>query len=785
MKKTSLILLLFLLSALLCGAQGRKVILSGYVRDAASGEPLAQAVVYTPDKKYGVATDGNGFYSLSLPAGTQTILCTYYGYKTANVALSLKDAHKSLDFNLEENQDELEAAKIFSSSKSAEIKLPQMGLQRVDGAMIRQLPAMMGEVDIIRVIQMMPGVQAPSEGSTGFSVRGGGLDQNLILLDGAPIYNCGHFLGFLSMFNGDAIRGADLYKGDFPSLYGGRISSVLDISTKDGNNQSFSGNASVGLISSKLLIEGPIVPGKLSFLLAGRRTYLELFKPLLKKRIPENTRIYFYDVNAKLSWTADEKNRFYLSAFSGKDVNALGLEELQLDEALFAFANHTQSLRWNHVWSPKLTSDVIVYNSLYKNDLGIDKEDSSFDIHQSIRETGFKAGWTWFLGEHNTLKGGFQAAWLKLEPGHTIPRDENSLIQEVEMAGNTAFQPSFYLQNEQKLGRLSLRYGLRYSLFTSMGPTEQQYFDPETHELTETRSFKKGERIKTYWGLEPRVSVSFPFTDDFSVKAAYARTFQYLQQTRTSITGSPVDAWFTASPNVKPQRCDMYSLGFHWLLARQALDLSLEGFWKDCRNTLDFRDNAGIVLLNPEREGLLRTGTSSSFGTELMLKYDFDRWNGWLAYTWSRTRYKIPEINDGVAYPSPLNHEHSVNFVLACDITRQLSASTEWVYYSGAPTTYPVGRFEYMGRWMRLYSTRNADRMPDYHRLDLSLSWRTARRLEGKRWGAEWTLSLYNAYARHNAWAVSFHYNRDNDTPEAQMTWLFTIIPSLSCNVKF
>ena len=785
MTRRSLILLLFLLCSVLSGAQGRKIVLSGYVRDAANGEPLAQAVVYTPDKKYGVATDGNGYYSLSLPEGTQSILCSYYGYKTIRAAISLKAAQKSLDFNMEENQDELEAAKIFSSSKRTEIKLPQMGLQRVDGALIRQLPAMMGEVDIIRVIQMMPGVQAPSEGSTGFSVRGGGLDQNLILLDGAPIYNCGHFMGFLSMFNGDAIRGADLYKGDFPAQYGGRLSSVLDISTKDGNNQTFSGNASIGLISSKLLLEGPIVPGKLSFLLAGRRTYLELFKPLLKNRIPENTRIFFYDANARLTWTANEKNRFYLSAFSGKDVNALGLEELQLDEALFAFANHTQSLRWNRIWTPRLTSDLTVYHSLYKNDLGVEKESTSFDFHQSIRECGFKAGWTWFLGENNTLKGGMQAAWLSLEPGHTIPRDDDSLIQEIEMPGNKAFLPSFYLQNEQKAGRLSLRYGLRLSLFSSLGPTEQKYFDPETHELTQTRDFRKGERIQTYWGLEPRVSASFPFTDDFSVKAAWSRTFQYLQQTRTSITGSPVDAWFTASPNIKPQRCDMYSLGFHLLMASQAVDLSLEGFWKDYRHTLDFKDNAGIVLFEPNREGLLREGTSHAFGTELMLKYDFDRWNGWLAYTWSKTRYKIPEINDGVAYPSPLNHEHSVNFVLTCDITRQLCASTEWVFYSGSPTTYPVSRFEYMGRWMRLYSTRNADRMPDYHRLDLSLSWRTARRMEGKRWGAEWTLSLYNAYARHNAWAVNFHYNRDNETPEAQMTYLFTIIPSLSCNVKF
>ena len=776
--------LVFLFLAVCAGAQTRKAVISGYVRDAETGEPLPQAVIFLEDKKTGVAADGVGFYSLNVPVGKHTIYCSFFGYETDEMPVDVKQATR-LDFHLKLDRNELEASTVFSRSKREEIKLPQMGLERVDAGLVKRMPNLMGEADIIRVIQMMPGVQTPSEGSTGFSVRGGGVDQNLILVDGAPIYNCGHFLGFLSMFNGDAVRGADLYKGDFPASYGGRISSVLDISTKDGNNRAFGGNASIGLITSKLFLEGPIVPGKLSFMLAGRRTYLDLFFPMLGDNISDKTQMYFYDLNAKLSWVAGEKDRVYLSAFSGKDVFGFEMEEFNLAEMVFGFANHTQSLRWNHVYSPKLTSDVILYNSLYRNDIGTEMDSADFDTRQEIRETGLKAGWTWYANGNNTVKAGVQLARFGVMPGHTKPRNDESMVKEVRIPDNYAIQPSAYLQNEQKLGRLTLRYGLRYSNFITMGPTEQKYFDPETHELTETVDVEKGEVIKTFSGWEPRISASLPLTEDFSLKGAWVRSYQYLQQSRISITGSPVDAWFTASPNVEPQRSDQYSFGVNALLAGQALQLSLEGFYKDNRNTMDFMDNPGLVLADPDREGLLRFGTSWSYGTELMLKYEFARWNGWLAYTWSRAWYKIPELNDGNPYPSPINHEHAVNFVLSYDLTKRWSAATEWVFYSGSPTTYPVGRYEYMGRWVPVYSSRNEDRLPDYHRMDLSLTYRTARRVAGKRWSTEWNLSLYNAYSRHNAWSVAFSYNREEEQAQALKVYLFTIIPSLSCNIQF
>lgn len=783
--KKYILLGIFLFCSVMALAQGRSITISGHVRDAKSGEPMTQAIIYTEDKKTGVAADVNGFYSLSIPAGKQKIYCAYFGYKTEEAKVEDVSGSLILDFLLQPDPDMLEAATIFSHPNREEIKLPQMGLQRVDASLVRQLPAMMGEADIIRIIQMMPGVQSPSEGSTGFSVRGGGLDQNLILLDGAPIYNCGHFLGFLSMFNGDVIRGADLYKGDFPASYGGRLSSVLDISTKDGNNQKFGGNASIGLISSKLFLEGPIVPGKLSFMLAGRRTYLELFLPLAKGSIPEGTNLYFYDLNGKISWKASEKDHIFLSAFSGQDLLALKIEEFGLGLSTFVFANHTQSLRWNHIYSPKLTSDIIVYNTLYRNNMSFDLESAEFDFYQAIRETGFRAGWTWYPDKNNTMKAGIQTAWFNIEPGVSVPSKETSYIHEVHIPEYRAILPALYIQNEQKLGPLSLRYGLRFAWFTRLGPTEQRYYDPETHELIIARNMGRGYIIKRYGGLEPRFSASLSITDDLSAKVSYNRSYQYLQQARVSITGSPIDAWFAASPNLKPQRTDMFSLGLDALVAKQAVRLSLEGFYKYNKNTMDFIDNPGLVIDDVNAEGLLRTGTSRAYGVEAMIKYDFSRWNGWLSYTWSNCMYHIPEINDGVPYQSPLNHEHAVNFVLTYDFSKQLSASTEWVFYSGAPTTYPIGRYQFMDRWVRIYSTRNTDRMPDYHRLDLSLTWRTKRRVADKPWSAEWNLSIYNAYARHNAWSIGFHYDALTQRAQAEKTYLFTILPSISCNIKF
>ena len=774
---------LLLLSAVLPAA-GQKVVLSGYVKEASSGEPLIGAVVFTADLSAGVSTNNYGFYSLQIDRKEQVIKCSYAGYVTAEVKINPKASLK-YDFELEEDHVMLEAAKVFSKSKREQLTLPQLGMETVSGDVIRKLPALMGEADIIRVIQMMPGVQTPSEGSTGFSVRGGGIDQNLVLMDGAPLYNSGHFLGFMSMFNGDVVKSAQLYKGDFPANFGGRLSSVLDVSTRDGNNSQFKGDFSIGLITSKLAIEGPIVKNKLSFMLAARRTYMDIFFPLFGEKIPKNTQMYFYDLNGKISWVAGEKDRVYLSAFSGKDVFGMSMEDFDLDLMKFSFANNTQTLHWSHEFSPKVFFNTSLYNSRYKAGLDCDMTSTSFDYQTGIGETGLKAGITWYINPNNTVKAGVQAAYFRMDPGDVNPSDEESIVQALHMPQSYGVMPSVYAQNEQKIGKLTLRYGFRLSSFSTLGEADQRYYDPKTHEPTKTVHFDKGKPIKTDIGFEPRISASLSVSPDFSLKAAYSRSFQYIQQVPISISGNPVDAWFMASPNIEPQCSDQFSAGLNALFVNQALELSAEVFYKNNKNTMDFKENPGFVFDDAEREKLLRFGTSYSFGTELMLRYDFDRFGGWVSYTWSRAIYDIPELNGGRPYRSPLNHEHSINFVLSYDFNRRVSASADWVFYSGAPTTFPNGRFVYGGSYANIYSYRNEDSLPDYHRMDLSLTLKSKRRAEGKPWGSEWSFSFYNAYSRHNAWSLAFLYSKREERPLAMKVYLFTIIPSVSYNVYF
>ena len=780
--KIALLLLALMAGALPAAAQ--KAVLSGYVKEASSGEPLIGAVVFTEDLSSGVSTNNFGFYSLQVERKPQVIKCSYAGYVTAEITIDPKGSLKH-DFELEEDRQTLEAAKVFSKSKREQLTLPQLGKETVTGDIIRKLPALMGEADVIRVIQMMPGVQTPSEGSTGFSVRGGGIDQNLVLMDGAPLYNSGHFLGFMSMFNGDAVKNAQLYKGDFPATFGGRLSSVLDVATRDGNNNEYKGNLSIGLITSRAAIEGPIVKDKLSFMLAGRRTYMDLFFPLFGDAIPKNTQMYFYDLNAKLSWVAGPKDRVYLSAFSGKDVFGMSMQEFDLDLMRFSFANNTQTLHWSHEISPKVFFNTSLYNSRYNAGMDCDMTSTSFDYMMAIRETGLRAGVTWYINPSNTVQAGVNAAYFQMDPGDVNPTDAESIVQALHMPQSYGVMPALYAQNEQKIGKLTVRYGFRLTSFSTLGEAVQRYYDPVSHEMTKMRYFPVLKPIKTYWGLEPRVSASLSVTPDFSLKAAYSRSFQYIQQVPISISGSPVDAWFMSSPNILPQCSDQFSAGMNALFADQALELSLEAFYKNNKNTMDFKENPGFVFDDVDREGLLRFGKSWSFGTELMLRYDFDRLGGWLSYTWSRAMYDIPELNGGNPYRSPLNHDHAVNFVLSYDISRRVELSSDWVFYSGAPTTFPTGRFSYGGSYTSIYAHRNEDSMPNYHRMDLSLTLKSRRRAEGKPWGSEWNFSFYNVYSRHNAWSVAFLYSRKEDRPMAMKVYLFTIIPSVSYNVYF
>ena len=773
-----------LLLSIASRAAAATFVVSGYVRDASTGEAVIGATVYPSDKSTGCSTNDFGFYSLTLDRREWTIVCSCVGY--ADLTLTAKPSAGGalrLDFDLTEDSRMLESAKVFSHSKKDDLRLPQMGAQSVDVVTLKKLPTIMGEKDIIRVIQMMPGVQAASEGATGYSVRGGSVDQNLILLDGAPVYDAGHFLGFVSMFNGDVVKNAQLYKGDFPARFGGRTASVLEIGTTDGNMSNFGGEASVGLLTSKICLSGPIAKDKLSFVLAARRSYLDMFFPLFSG-IPEGTKLSFYDANAKLTWILNDRNRLYLSAFIGNDRFGMGLEDLGLHGLVMNYSNNSQSLRWSHVFGPRLVSNMILYNAMNPGGIDCEMDECDFTWRRKLRDTGIRYNFTWHANAANKMEFGVEAAYYNLNPSETHPMGE-SIVQDVVSPTTHAVSPAVYVQNEQKIGDLTLRYGLRFSSFSAIGETEQLYYDPETHERTDSVHFGPGEIIQTYYGLDPRVSASYAFSDDMSVKASYARTHQNIVKTAGAVTVGVTDIWFASSPNIKPEISDQVSVGLNRNILDDAVELSAEGFYRYNRNTRDFCDNPGIVVIEADKEGLLRFGESWAYGLELMARYEFARINGWVGYSWSKAMYRIDGINDGNPYRSPINHEHAVNFVCTWDISRRVSLSGTWLFYSGAPTTFPVARFNYQGTTVPVYSSRNEDSMPDYHRADISLVLRSRKRVEGQRWSGEWDFSVYNLYNRHNAWTISTGYNKEEGRMDARLTYLFPILPSVSYNIKF
>ena len=770
-----------LLAATWCqsSAQSVRRTVSGYVKDAETGEMMIGALVNAVGSTKGAITNTYGFYSLELPAGDYSLAYSMLGYVSDTLSVSLKDNLRR-DVSLKESSMTLQSSTVTAISKKEKLIRPETGLVNLSGDFIKKVPVLFGETDIIKVIQMMPGVQAPSEGSTGFSVRGGGVDQNLVLMDEAPVYNAGHFMGFFSVFNNDAVKTADLYKGDVSAKYGGRLSSLLDVHTIDGNMQEFGGSLSVGLISSKVLLEGPIVKDKASFMVAARRTYIDCFFPLFRKL--KGDRLYFYDINAKANWIINDNNRLYLSIFSGEDVFAMKNSKVVDIDTDISFANNTQSLRLNHVFSPKLFANFTLLNSFY--DFGTLLEYSATDINFSsnLQNHGVKTDFSWFVNPDNTISFGLEGWYYNISPAEFRPQTEG-IFGEYTYPVSHAVSPDLYIQNEQRITpAINVRYGVRLSTFATVGEYTQRYYGAD-HTLESTRDFAKGEVIESHHALEPRLSASFSLGPSMSVKAAYSRNRQYIQQAIYSISGSPFDIWFPTSPNTKPQISDQYTVGVFKNFFDDAVETSVELFYKDNMNTIDFKDHPN-VLMNEDMEAELRTGSSYAFGAELMVKYEKDKLNGWVSYTWSKARYEIPEINGGKPYDSPMNHRHSISAVATYDFTRRLSASADWIYYSGAPTTFPSGVYEVGGSRIPLYSERNSDHFPDYHRLDLSVTLQGGRVPAGERWHGEWNFSVYNAYSRHNAWALDFHYDDEGEIA-AQKFYLFTAIPSISYTLTF
>ncbi|MFZ4705182.1 MAG: TonB-dependent receptor [Bacteroidales bacterium] len=751
--------------------------ISGYVKDRNTGEALIGATIYVRSLKTGTTTNLYGFYSFSLPADNYQLEFTFLGYASKEVKVELSQ-NVTLNAELGLRQEELSEVVITGQRNDDNVKKTEMSVVKMDIKAINRIPAFFGEVDLIKAIQLLPGVMTTSEGATGFSVRGGGPDQNLILLDEAVVYNASHLLGFFSVFNNDAIKDVTLYKGDIPVSSGGRLSSLLDVRMKDGNSRKFSGTGGVGLISSRLTLEGPIVNDNTSFIVAGRRTYADLFLPLARNKDVRDNTLYFYDFNAKASHRFDDNNRIFVSGYFGRDI-------FKNQFARMSLGNQTATLRWNHLFSKKLFTNFSLIYSKYDYSLGTPAgEANAFLWTSDLSDYSAKADFTWFLSPSSTVKFGVSSTYHEFYPGTAKGVGDNTLISEFKMPGSFALEDGIYFSNEHKIsGRLTLKYGIRLSVFQNVGPATLYNYN-DLFQASDSTVYGKGSFFHTYAAPEPRVGVNFAIDETSSVKASYSRTAQFVHLAQNSTAGTPLDIWFPSSPNVKPSLADQVAFGYFRNFSKNKIETSVEVYYKQMSNVIDFKDHAQL-LLNRKLDGELRLGKAWSYGIEMMVKLPEGRLNGWVSYTLSASKRKIPLINNGMTYAAPYDKPHNISLVFNYEITRRFIISANWVYATGLPVTFPVGRAEIGNKIIPIYSDRNAYRLPAYHRLDVAAILK-GKNKKGRRWHGEWNFSVYNAYARKNTWTLNFV--QDNENPNvtyAEKTYLFSLIPSVTYNFTF
>lgn len=771
----TILAILFLVPAHLAG-QGR-VTISGYVRDAGTGEELIGANVAIRETGAGTITNQYGFYSISLEPGFYTLVYSYIGYNTVSRPLNFIE-DTELNIELAESAQEIEEVTVTAEAANSNITSLETGATKLQIKAIRKIPALLGEVDVIKAIQLLPGVQVTSEGSSGFSVRGGSPDQNLILLDEATVYNASHLLGFFSVFNNDAIKDVKLYKGDIPASAGGRLSSLLDVRMKDGNNKEFAGTGGIGNISSRLTLEGPLFNGKGSFLVSGRRTYADLFLAFARDTAIRDNSLYFYDLNGKFNYTLNDNNRFFISGYLGDDVFAN-------DFAGFAFGNRTLTFRWNHLFSKKLFSNFTFVTTNYLYELGTPEDAAPrFSWLSNLTDYGLKADFTYYPQPDHTFRFGASSTYHIISPGTIITKTSDENQDTTAYSSNVALESGIYASGESKLGnRLSVSYGMRYSRFDNIG--EATVFNYNDHyDVIDSTVYGRGEFYNSYHGLEPRLAMNFKINESNSVKLSYSRTIQYMQLASNSSAGTPLDIWFPSSPNVLPQLSDQVSAGYFKNFLDNKLETSLELYYKEMDRSIDFADHAQLIL-NRYLEGEIRTGRARSYGAEVFVRYTDQRFSGWISYTYSKTTRYFDEINAGVPYPAPYDKPHDLALVGSYDISKRISASATWIYSTGLPFTLPTGRYTVQGNIIPLYTGRNQYRLDDYHRLDLAVTIKEKERPK-KPWSGEWNFSVYNAYARKNPWTLNFVQDSENpNRTYAEMTYLFSIIPAITYNFNF
>lgn len=770
-----LVIVLFLLLTNLAQAQ-EKYTISGAITDASSGEELIGASVWITELRTGGITNEYGFYSVTIPEGTYTLNISYVGYAKTVKQLSLTESIL-LNEELEPESTTLDEVVVTSGRKEDNIQSAQMSVTSLDIKEIAVVPVVFGEQDIIKTIQLLPGIKS-NEGGGGFFVRGGSADQNLILLDEAPVYNASHLLGFFSVFNSDAIKDLTVYKGHIPAEFGGRASSVLDIQMNNGNNKKFNASGGIGLISSRLTLEAPIVKDKGSFIISGRRTYLDLFLKLSGDEDVNNSVLYFYDLNAKANYKFGKKDRVFISGYFGRDKFGFG------DDFGFDWGNTTATVRWNHLFNDRLFSNTTALFSDYNYDVeigGDEGENNGFNITSAIQDVSLKQDLKYYINPSNTLKFGVNGIYHTFIPGQINPQF-NSNLNAIELQEKYAWEVAAYVSDDVELSeKINLNAGLRYSWFGQVGPGDIFTYDGDGDVAT-SENYDSGEIVETYGGLEPRAGLTYLLSDDTSVKASFGRNRQYLHLVSNSTSGTPIDVWIPSSSNVKPQIADQYALGYYRNFKEDAYESSVEVYYKDMQNQIDYRTGAELIF-NENVESQLLFGKGWSYGAEFFIKKNIGKLTGWASYTWSKTDRKFEGIDDGDPYPANWDRTHDLSLVGIYKLNPKWTLSASFVYQTGNAITYPVGKYEVDDEIINLYDTRNDNRLPDYHRLDLGATWQLKKT---SRFESNLNFSVYNAYGRRNAFSINFQEaENDPNRTEAVRLSLFSFVPSVTYNFKF
>ncbi|QYA27121.1 TonB-dependent receptor [Gramella sp. MT6] len=765
--------------------------LNGVITDASSNETLIGVNLLVPEANTGVVTNDYGFYSIKLPQGTYEIEISYLGYQSVQKTIDL-DSDKKVDFQLIEASENLDEVIITSDIEGLNIRKPEMSVNKLSIGTIQKLPVVFGEVDVVKSLLLLPGVSNAGEGSSGFNVRGGAVDQNLILLDEATIYNSSHLFGLFSVFNPDAIKDLKLYKGGIPAKYGGRVSSVLDIYQRDGNSKEFKMQGGIGAISSRLLAEGPIVKNKGSFLIGGRSSYAHLF---LKLTDNENS-AYFYDLNTKLSYNLDDRNKLLLSGYFGRDVFNISQNFEN------TYGNAVLNLRWNHIFSDNIFTNLsVIYSDYY---YGLNLNFVGFNWDSGIKNLNIKYDFNHYINDNLQLKYGMQNTYYEFNPGEIKPIDEDSGINYFKLTNKYAFENAVYLSAEHRLSEnFSAEYGLRLSTFLRLGQDEINVYENNNPveydaerdiyreaDIIETTESSKSEVLKGYNNFEPRIALAYTLNDNQSIKASYNRMAQYLHLISNTSSPTPLDVWAPSGSFIKPQVLDQYAVGYFRNFKENEYSLEVEGFYKDIDNRIDYIDGANLIA-NNAIERVVLNGESRAYGMELLLRKNTGRLTGWLAYTLSRSAQRTPGrtpiepgINNGNWYNTNYDKTHDLSITSSYELNKKWQFNANFIFQTGLATTYPNAQYEYEGITIPVYGERNGDRLPSYHRLDLSATYEPGIKKD-KKIESFWTFGLYNVYNRQNAYSISFRENSDTGVNEAVRLSLFGIIPSITYNFKF